>query len=174
MSLLNVAVYGAFITALVALPFFLVGGVRFMRQTSTTNTALSNSRLKGMPLISGLLVVVPLLAVAIYVANVKESDRRDVVTSVRSLPIDSIVLVDGKPAANSRAILDALKAVRPVGAHHSHPIKVLQIEIRAPAGSMSLSLGRDSQFPREYWVLYNPQFTDAGIGRIETSELDAY
>lgn len=169
MTLVDVAVYGAFVAALVALPFSLIGGIKFFRATAPSP--------KEFPLISTLLVIVPLVSVSVYVGTVKESDREAVVQSLRSIPSGSIVLVDDHLAKDSEAILAALKSVRPVGAHHSHPTEMLWIEIQTQTGSTVLSLGRDSQLPQEYWVFSSPLFEASsgnGIGRIETSTLDAY
>ena len=109
MDVVNSAEYLGFVVALVATPFFLVNGVKFMRQTSATAGA---GRLQRMPIVSFLFMVIPLVSALVYESTIKESDRENIVTLLHSLPANSPVLVNGISAKNPTELLRAMKSVR--------------------------------------------------------------
>jgi len=84
------------------------------------------------------------------------------------------VKVNDTKAENPEQLVAELKRVGHISAHHSHPTKIIRIEIESSKGRMLLHLRRDSDTPREYWV-FNPAFDDMNeIGRLNTTVLDQY
>jgi len=84
--------------------------------------------------------------------------------------------VNGRPAEHPAEILRAIRSLRPMGGHHSHPTTAIAVVVTCPQGSIALQLRRDSSAPQEYWVYYpTRRMTGSSeIGRIETSLFDGY
>jgi len=89
---------------------------------------------------------------------------------------DIAVRVNGELVANPKGVVSELKKVAPMVAHHSRTIKTIKVEILNTTYQLVLELGRDSDFPQEYWVFYPKHgwaFYDE-IGRINTDLFDDY
>jgi hypothetical protein len=102
--------------------------------------------------------------------------RGQVIHKLELLKDDCRILIDGKTVPSSKEVLSVLKTVESLPAHHSHPTKRINIDIFDHAPRLVLSLGRDSDDQREYWVFYPKYFITANseIGRIKTPLFDAY
>jgi len=90
----------------------------------------------------------------------------------------SDVEVDGKPISEAPALVATLRDMdqSALRAHHSHPTTRLHLNFRSRQGDFSLSLGRDSGNPREYWV-FDPDYKMSStndLGRIVTPQLDEF
>jgi hypothetical protein len=86
-----------------------------------------------------------------------------------------VVMVNGRPAPNSGAVLGAIRGVRLRMAHHTHPDHEILVVIRRKQDVLELTLSRDSGLAHEYWIFWtrergNPNHLE--IGRLETSVLD--
>lgn len=87
-----------------------------------------------------------------------------------------VIYIDGRPAAESMQALAALESMRQVEGHHSHPMNKILVELRSGSDKLLLVLGRDSDFPQEYWIFY-PRYRSSNsneIGRITTPAFDGY
>ena len=90
-------------------------------------------------------------------------------------PTTTLVSVNGQPAKNSEEILNTLRGLSDLPAHHSSPTKRIRVDIHGTR-HITLELGRDSTNPREYWV-FDPRHRitrNNEIGRIITPLFDAY
>ena len=89
-----------------------------------------------------------------------------------------VVFVEGTqaPVARVDSLIDVLRSVRPMPAHHSHP--TYRVDIRVidhTGGVLNLELGRDVDVPREYWV-FQPDYATTSnneVGRIVTPLFDS-
>ena len=108
--------------------------------------------------------------------NVEAWRARSVIRQLLNAPDDEfMVLVNGRPAPNSGAILGAIREVHLQMAHHTHPDHEIAVVIRGKQDVLELTLGRDSGLAHEYWVFWtreadNPNHLE--IGRLETSAFD--
>lgn len=82
------------------------------------------------------------------------------------------IAVNGKQVADPKPILNAIRSMHAVMAHHSHPTTHISVELANAKGAMKVLLRRDSDEPQEYWVSY-PGYPGAE-DRIVTSVLDDY
>jgi hypothetical protein len=86
-----------------------------------------------------------------------------------------VVMVNGRPAPNSAAVLGAIRGVHLRMAHHTYPNHAIPIVIRRKQDVLEVTLMRDSGLVHEYWVFWtrergNPNHLE--IGRLETSAFD--
>jgi hypothetical protein len=84
--------------------------------------------------------------------------------------------VNQQPVSDADKVISALKLLSPQFGYHSHPTKRIGVEINSENGHLTLVLGRDSDYPQEYWVFYRKYRVSSNneIGRITTSVLDQY
>jgi len=83
------------------------------------------------------------------------------------------VTVDGKRLRDFTAFVASLREIHePIG-HHSHPTKLVRVNLTTASGPLKLNLERDSGVSSEYWVS-NPSFYGGYVGRIETNALDGF
>lgn len=86
-----------------------------------------------------------------------------------------VVLVNGRSAPDSSAVLAAIRGVHLRMAHHTHPDHEIPVVIRRKQDALELTLRRDSGLAHEYWVFWTRERGDANrleIGRLETSVFD--
>jgi hypothetical protein len=86
-----------------------------------------------------------------------------------------VVMVNGRSAPNSSAVLGAIRGVHLRMAHHTHPDHAIPLMIRRKQDVLELTLRRDSGLTHEYWVFWtlerdNPNRLE--IGRLETAAFD--
>src|SRR4029077_9192860 len=86
------------------------------------------------------------------------------------------ISINGTAVPNSTQVLQALKSLKWMPAHHSSPTKRLTVEISDHSQRVIFSLARDSGNPREYWVFYPTYYITKynEIGRIVTPLFDSY
>jgi hypothetical protein len=119
----------------------------------------------GVAVVAGLIVA----ATSRSIAQFQVQQR------LESEPADTPIFVDGHQLQNSGEVLTELKRLGDLPAHHSHPTKIITVEV-AGRPHLTLWLGRDSDDPREYWV-FDPSHLitrNNEIGRIITPVFDGY
>src|SRR5713226_2116217 len=172
MRVLDAIFYLASAVGIVALPFLLVNWTRYIRSRPANKFSATNPPKR--PVKSTIFFVAPIL-VAIGAAEIMASlSRNEALNFIRGLSGNYKVSVNYQPAPNPDSIVTALRQVSPELAHHSHPTKRIRVEIQTEKGDLTLELGRDSDFPREYWVFY-PKYRVTStneIGRITTPAFD--
>ena len=107
--------------------------------------------------------------------------KHKLLQSLRSLSAKSTVSINGKEVQNRDEILNTLRGLRYVVAHHSSPTREFQVEISDPPQKLLLLVARDSDNPQEYWVrVPSPSRLAAraaykkDIGHIITKVFDVY
>lgn len=173
MNALNVICNLAFAATIIALPFLLVNWFRYMKSRAIHKSPAAQT---GFPTKSVGFFLVPALIAGVAANILSTYARHDAVNFIRSLSGNYVVYVDGRQIRDSEKLTSALQETTVYWAHHSHPTKRIQVEIRDDVRELRLELGRDSDRPQEYWVFY-PQFgvtSNNEIGRITTSALDEY
>ncbi len=165
----------AFCTALVAVPFFVVNWLIYVVRKSRARR-LAAAITPKLPLKSVLFFAVPVLSALCVGAVSKSIGRNEIIQTLDSLSSAARVSIDGKAADKPGDILSVLKKTRWIYPHHSHPTKRINVEIADESQSLLLSLGRDSDDPREYWVFYPKYWITSGneVGRIVTPVFDGY
>jgi hypothetical protein len=98
--------------------------------------------------------------------------REAVLSALNELSSTASVTIDGE-AQEPAPVLEALRALKHVDAHHSYPLESHQVEIRDGSKTINLVVAQDSERPDEYWVYRpGPNFHNDPhgefLGRIET------
>jgi hypothetical protein len=108
--------------------------------------------------------------------NMEAWRARSAIRQLLNAPDDEfMVLVNGRPAPNSSAVLGALRGVHLRMAHHTYPDHAIPVVIRGKQDVLELTLSRDSGLAREYWVFWTRERGDPNrleIGRLETLAFD--
>lgn len=108
--------------------------------------------------------------------NVEALRTRIAIREILRAPDDEFeVTVNGRPAQDRDAVLQAIRSAHLRMAHHSYPNHEIPVTIRGKRAVLELTLARDSGLTREYWVFWtrekgNPNRLE--IGRIESSSFD--
>ena len=108
--------------------------------------------------------------------NVEAWRARSEIRQLLKAPDDEfVVLVNGRSAPNSGAVLGAIRGVHLRMSHHTYPDHEIPVVIRRKQDGLELTLMRDSGLVHEYWVFWtregdNPNHLE--IGRLETSVFD--
>jgi|SRR5271165_5064577 len=109
--------------------------------------------------------------------TVEEGRARTAILELLDAPDDQFaVSVNGQLTQNGRAVLDALRGVHSMSAHHSHPDHKIPVVIRRKQEVLELTLRRDSDFTQEYWIFWTREADNPNrleIGRINTSVFDS-
>jgi hypothetical protein len=175
MNLLDTGFYLSSAIALLALPFLIVNTTRYIRNRHTNKfngTGIS----KRVPVKSTIFFVVPILVAILIAETMASLSRSEALTFIRDLSESYKVSVNRGPVQDPEPIIAALKQISPEVAHHSHPLKEIEVDIQTEKSELTLVLRRDSDFPREYWVYY-PKYkvtSSNEIGRITTPVFDEY
>jgi hypothetical protein len=84
-------------------------------------------------------------------------------------------LVNQQKVKNPVEVIAALRELRDLPAHHSEPTHPIRLDIYDQS-HLALSLARDSDNPREYWVFYPRHWITRNneVGHIITPVFDAY
>lgn len=128
---------------------------------------------------SVLFFVVPLAIAALAYGTSTLVVQCEVAEFLKSVSSQCTVSIDGRIATNPKQIVETLKTFDNIPAHHSHPGRILEIDISDPPRSLRLWVARDSDDPHEYWVLVPSRSKLAfraslrkDIGHIKTSLFD--
>jgi hypothetical protein len=174
-NILNLLFYLVSIVPFFGLPFLLVNWVRYMKACAKNKSGLVPVP-ATFPLNSVLFFAGPII-IAIGIAEIIASrSRAEALSFLRDLSGNYKVYVNSQPGHDPDKIVSALKAIAPELAHHSHPKKMIRVDIESGKGNLTLELGRDSGYAQEYWVFY-PKYRvtlNNEIGRVTTAVFDEY
>ena len=167
MAVLDFVFLGAGLIALIALPFLVVTWSNYLG-------SLPQNRI--FPIRSVAFFVGGIL-VAMCTASISQSlAQGSVLDSLNSCsPSECTVLINGRETSNRVEILNTLRQLRDLPAHHSSSTKTFTIDIEGRT-HLKLALSRDSGNPREYWIFY-PKYwitRQNEIGRVVTPIFDGY
>ncbi len=175
MNALNIIFYFVSIIPLIALPFLFVNWARYMKARADNRSRLVPVPLK-MPVKSVLFFVAPIV-IAIAIAEIVAARSRvEALNFLRNVSGNYKVYVNSQLARDPDGIISALKTTAPQLAQHSHPTKMIRVDIENERGTLTLQLGRDSGYAQEYWVFY-PKYRitlNNEIGRVTTPVFDEY
>ena len=174
-KLLNLLFYSVSIIPFIALPFLVVNWVRYMNARAENRSRFVPVPVK-FPVKSVLSFAGPII-IAMAIAEIMASrSRAEALSFLRDLSGNYKVYVNSQQGHDPDGIVSALKATAPQLAHHSHPTKMIRVDIETDKGNLTLELGRDSGYAREYWVFY-PKYrvtSNNEIGRVTTPCFDEY
>jgi hypothetical protein len=162
----------AILSAVVAAPFILIGWSNYLGRRSEERV---------FPLKSTLFFAVPVL-VGLLAAGISTSIAQSEVAEFLSSVSDRhTISIEGRLSQNRQQVLDTLKQVTNLPAHHSSPTRELHVDISDPPRHLQLSVARDSSDPHEYWVfapspskLASRAAMKKDIGHIRTAVFDEY
>jgi hypothetical protein len=174
MHLLSLTFYCLAVLSIIALGFLVVSFARYMNKRSASRFSTGNSE-PGFPVKSAVAFVGAALLTLLVALSVTSLSRREVLKFISDAQALK-VYVNNQPASNSDEIIAALKTLQPVTAHHSHPTRMIRIELHSDTGVVTIECGRDSANAQEYWVFYPKHGITSNneIGRITTSALNSY
>ena len=115
--------------------------------------------------------ILPIIIIFILSFTVKKIVRHEVKTWLENVSVDAIVSINNEVIRKPQTVIDELRKLARLPAHHSHATKRIRIAIRDNDQGLVIDLGRDSQLPQEYWVFYlGYRHTSVNeVGRITTS-----
>lgn len=174
MHLLSLTFYCLAALSIIALGFLLVNFAHYMNKRSASPFSTGNAE-PAFPVKSAVVFVGSALLILFIVLSATSLSRREVLEFISDAQTLN-VYVNNQPASNSDEIVAALKTLQPVAAHHSHPTRMIKIELHSDNRVVTIECGRDSASAQEYWVFY-PKYgitSNNEIGRITTSALDSY
>ena len=171
MALLDFAYVSAIFTAIVTVPFF------FIAWFSTNSGPKRRRILSIVALLFPISIIVGWL-VALISTSMAQFHARQFLDSASE---KCVVTINGKGAENSSQILNALKTISDLPAHHSSPTRTLDVQLVDPPRHLWLWVARDSSNPHEYW-LFAPSPSKLAlraalkkdIGHVITSVFDTY
>jgi hypothetical protein len=107
-----------------------------------------------------------------YEKRTENRAREVVLNALNDLSPNASVTIDGEPTQQA-PVLEALKRLQHEEAHHSYPLKPIQVEIRDGSKTIKLVVAQDSERPHEYWVFrpgpnYHNDPLGEFLGGIET------
>ena len=114
---------------------------------------------------------IPIIMIFILSFTVEKIVRHEVKTWLENVSEDAIVSINNEVIRKPQTVIDDLRKLATVSAHHSHATKRIRIAIKDNDQGLVIDLGRDSQLPQEYWVFYlGYRHTYVNeVGRITTS-----
>ena len=175
MKVLNILFYVVSIIPFIALPFLFVNWARYMKARAENRSRRVPFPAK-MPVKSVVFFVAPIV-IAIAIAEIVAArSRAEALKFLRDISGNYKVYVNSKPARDPDGIVSALKTTAPQLAQHSHPTKMIRVDIENERGTLTLQLGRDSGYAQEYWVFY-PKYRitlNNEIGRVTTPVFNEY
>ncbi|MCO4292014.1 hypothetical protein NF867_03950 [Solitalea sp. MAHUQ-68] len=110
--------------------------------------------------------------VTFIIASIADSNRQDLALRdlKQFLKQDSLVVKINNESLDSLSttkILNVIRSIKIIDAHHSHPIDTTYLQIITPRDTVYLTIGKDSERPNEYWVFWTKYFKESEIGRIQ-------
>lgn len=132
---------------------------------------------KKFPLKSTICFMFAIPAIFMLDGLVSSSLRNRTIEFLSEVSSNPSVRVNGELAEKPMEIIEELKKVRSLPAHHSRATKKISIEITSDGEILALELSRDSDRKREYWVFYPAFFrftTRNHIGGIISDIFDGY
>ena len=159
------------LAAVVAAPFMLVAW----------SNMLVRPRERGIPVKSTLAFVIPVVVGLLSGGVSSLIGECRLAEFVESVSPHANVSINGRPVQNPSAVIDALRSVGHLPAHHSSPTRIMVVSVSDPPRHLSLWMARDSSDPHEYWVFFpSPSklafrfALQTDIGHVKTSVFDGY
>jgi hypothetical protein len=91
------------------------------------------------------------------------------------------MFIDGRAVQDASPVLDTLRRVGPLPAHHSGFGRTFDLTVSDPPRQITLWIARDSNDPHEYWVFFPSPSKLAfrakmrtDIGHVKTTVFDGY
>ncbi|MHC4111488.1 MAG: hypothetical protein ACYSUY_10450 [Planctomycetota bacterium] len=114
---------------------------------------------------------IPIIMIFIFSFTVEKIVRHEVKTWLENVSDDAIVSINNEEIQKPLTVIEELRKLAALPAHHSHATKRIRIAIRDNDQGLVIDLSRDSQLPQEYWVFYlGYRHTYVNeVGRITTS-----
>jgi hypothetical protein len=172
-NVLNIAFYVVSIIPFIALPFLFANWARYMKARAENRSNRVSVPAK-VPVKSVLFFVAPIIVAIVIAQIVAARSRVEALNFLRNVSGNYKVYVNSHPARDPGRIVSALKTTAPQLAQHSHPTKMIRVDIETDKGTLTLRLGRDSGYALEYWVFY-PKYritSNNEIGRVTTPLFD--
>lgn len=98
--------------------------------------------------------ILPIIITSVLSFTVKKIVRHEVKVWLENVSNNAIVSVNNEEVQKPRTIIDGLKKLTVLPAHHSRVTKRIRIAIRDGDQGLVIDLGRDSDRHEEYWVFY--------------------
>jgi hypothetical protein len=107
-----------------------------------------------MALVVAILVLGLIVIAGFAVSHSVETRAREaVVRDLDGLTSPYRVTLNGRDVSNPSFIVDAIRRVAFVSAHHSGPTRPVRVEITDGTHIAQLTLAQDSERPDEFWIL---------------------
>jgi ABC-type multidrug transport system fused ATPase/permease subunit len=118
----------------------------------------------------------PIIMIFILSFAIEKIVWREVKTWLENVSDNAIVSINNEVNQKPQTVIDELKKLVAIPAHHSHATKRIRIAIKDNEEGLVIDLGRDSQLPQEYWIFYlGYKYTRVNeIGRITTNLFDNF
>jgi len=162
----------AILVAVIAAPFLLIGWSNYLsRRPDDRVFPIKSTLFFAVPVIIGLLGGWTSDSIAQF----------EVLQFLESVSNKSIISINGKEVQNGDEILNTLKGIQDLPAHHSSPTRMIYVDISDQPRHLLLWVARDSSDPHEYWVfapspskLALRSALKKDIGHVITSVFDQY
>lgn len=122
--------------------------------------------------IFGILIVAIGFGSLIFEEFMESRARAAFLSALNDLSPNATVTINGK-TREKEPVIEALRKVHHIEAHHSYPVAPIQVDIRDGAKTINVVVAQDSARPDEYWVYrpgrnYHNDPLGEFIGRIQT------
>jgi len=160
--------------SLIAMLFLIVSLIRRLRsRVKDVKSGVRHRR--RYPGRSFTLFLATIICMVFISAAMKEGSKAEILFYLDHIdPKTLSVQVNGGKATDPNAVIDVLRTMPDIPAHHTHAVGGFTIVIDDQIGGLTLRLGRDSDRPQEYWVFY-PRYrytTHNEVYRINTALFD--
>ena len=158
-----------------AFVFAAVNMAKYVKSGEAANDKRTNS-FKNFPIKTFTCAIGSLALVLVLSDLARTGARNGLKRYLGNVSGDVAVKVNGEFVANPNEIVDKLRKVAPLPAHHSRTTKKICLEILSNDNVLTVRLERDADIPEEYWVFY-PRYRWRlydEIGRITTNLFDDY
>ena len=162
----------AILAAVLAAPFMLIGW---------SNSLAHRKAERPFPVKSTLAFAIPVVIGLLAGWTSESIAHSEVLQILQSVSDKCVVSINGKVVQNRDEILNTLKGIENLPAHHSSPTRMIYVDISDQPHHLLLWVARDSSDPHECWVFAPSPSTLAlraalkkDIGHIITSVFDQY
>jgi hypothetical protein len=162
----------AILAAVIAAPFLIISWFSYV---------FRRKKAGPFPIKSTLFFAVPVIVGLIAGWTSDSIAQSQTLEFLQSLSPNASVSVNGQAAQNSSEIINALRGIRNLLAHHSHPTRTIYLDISDAPRHLRLLVARDSDDSHEHWVLTPSPSKLAlranlkkDIGHVITPVLDQY
>jgi hypothetical protein len=136
------------LTILVIAAFFQISSIRHRKNGDMARYKKSVRTYRTGFVCFGALIAIN-LGFNLFTSHVAAQD----VATFLSTPIESVE-VDGCATAHNDALIEAMRNMCNIAAHHSSPTQRYELLLKSANGNLNLELARDSTRKDEYWAYY--------------------